>query len=114
MMPKLRNAVSRGKADQQVARHPSAAKAKGLSVSAEVIQRDVRIAYEARQRPPIPDFDPASGCVEVWAWLRDEAAAMHEIAERLVPPGWIWGIQTEAFPPGLRLVLDNAKGPRRR
>jgi hypothetical protein len=82
--------------------------------TAEAIQREVRIAYEARPRPPAPDFDPATGSVETRDWLCAEAAAMHAIAERLIPTGWIWGIQMEVFPPGARLVLDDSKRTRKR
>jgi hypothetical protein len=114
MMRKPRGVVSQAINDRHVVGHPTAAKAKVLAVSAGAIERDVRIAYEARQRPPIPELDPANGCAEVWAWLRDEAAAMQEIAERLIPSGWIWGIQMEVFPPGLRLLLNSPKGSRRR
>src|SRR5688572_7744927 len=62
------------------------------AATAEAIEREVRIAYEARQRPPVPPPDAGGDSPSVWDWLRDEAAAMHEIALRLVPPGWTWAI----------------------
>ena len=86
------------------------ATARRTVATAEAIEREVRVAYEARRRPAPPGVDAGGGSASVWDWFRDEAAAMHEIASRLVPAGWPWGIQMELFPPGVRLVLD---GPRR-
>jgi hypothetical protein len=80
------------------------------AATAEAIEREVRIAYEARQRPPVPPPDAEGDSPLLCNWLRDEAAAMNELASRLVPTGWTWAIQMEFLPPGVRLVLD---GPRR-
>ncbi len=86
------------------------ATARRTVATAEAIEREVRVAYEARRRLAPPGVDAGGGSASVWDWFRDEAAAMHEIASRLVPADWPWGIQMELFPPGVRLVLD---GPRR-
>ncbi len=82
--------------------------------TAEAIEREVRVAYEARRRPAPPGVEVGGGSASVWDWFHDEAAAMHEIASRLVPAGWPWGIQMELFPPGVRLVLDGPRRARRR
>ena len=43
-------------------------------------------------------------------WHREEAAAMHAIAARFVPPGWTYEIQMGLIPPGPHLLLE---APRR-
>lgn len=90
------------------------ATARRTVATAEAIEREVRVAYEARQRPAPPGVEAGGGSASVWDWFHDEAAAMHEIAPRHVPAGWPWGIQMELFPPGVRLVLDGPKRTRKR
>lgn len=90
------------------------ATARRTAATAEAIEREVRVAYEARRRPAPPGADAGGGSASVWDWFRDEAAVMHEIASRLVPAGWPWGIQMELFPPGVRLVLDGRRRARKR
>ena len=90
------------------------ATARRTVATAEAIEREVRVAYEARRRPAPPGADAGGGSASVWDWFRDEAAAMHDIASRPVPAGWPWGIQMELFPPGVRLVLDGRRRARKR
>ena len=90
------------------------ATARRTVAATEAIEREVRIAYEARRRPAPPGADAGGGSASVWDWFRDEAAVMHEIASHLVPAGWPWGIQMELLPPGVRLVLDGRRRARKR
>ncbi len=59
-------------------------------------------------------FASAGGANAASSWFRDEAVAMREVAERLVPPGWTWATQIELFPPSPRPVLDGLRRARRR
>ena len=81
---------------------------------AETIQHQVHSAYEARPRPPAPDFGMDEDPKAASKWHREEAAAMHVIAERLVPPGWTYEIQLGLIPPGPHLVLEAPRHARKR
>ncbi len=54
------------------------ATARRTMATAEAIEREVRVAYEARRRPAPPGVEAGAGCASVWDWFHDEAAAMDE------------------------------------